>query len=78
MPGVKHDPNNQRPRYLGLKVRAKGPPKLAVVAGVAAARGALGNMVSSARDSWGRQALRNACSAAAIRSVSSPAGQRWP
>ena len=48
MPGVKHDPNNQRPRYLGLKVRAKGPPKLAVVAGVAAARGALGNMGSSA------------------------------
>ena len=27
------DPNNGRPRYLGLKPRAKGPPKLAVVAG---------------------------------------------
>ena len=29
----KHDPNNNRPRYLGLKARVKGPPKLAVVAG---------------------------------------------
>jgi hypothetical protein len=27
----KRDPNNGRPRYLGLKVRVKGPPKLAVV-----------------------------------------------
>jgi hypothetical protein len=29
----KRDPNNGRPRYIGLKVRVKGPPKLAVVAG---------------------------------------------
>ena len=29
----KHDPNNNRPRYFGLKPRVKGPPKLAVVAG---------------------------------------------
>jgi hypothetical protein len=27
----KRDPNNGRPRYLGLKVRVKGPPRLAVV-----------------------------------------------
>jgi hypothetical protein len=27
----KRDPNNGRPRYFGLKVRVKGPPKLAVV-----------------------------------------------
>lgn len=27
----KHDPNGGRPRYLGLKVRLKGPPKLALV-----------------------------------------------
>jgi hypothetical protein len=29
----KHDPNNNRPRYFGLKPRVKGPPKLTVVAG---------------------------------------------
>jgi hypothetical protein len=29
----KYDPNNNRPRYLGLKARVKGPPRLAVVAG---------------------------------------------
>jgi hypothetical protein len=28
----KRDPNGGRPRYLGLKARVKGPPKLAVVA----------------------------------------------
>jgi hypothetical protein len=28
----KHDPNGGRPRYLGLKVRVKGPPRLALVA----------------------------------------------
>jgi hypothetical protein len=27
----KHDPNGGRPRYLGLKVREKGPPRLALV-----------------------------------------------
>ena len=27
----KHDPNGGRPRYIGLKVRVKGPPRLAVV-----------------------------------------------
>jgi len=27
----KRDPNGGRPRYLGLKVRVKGPPKLAIV-----------------------------------------------
>jgi hypothetical protein len=30
----KRDPNNGRPRYLGLKVRVKGPPRLAVVSSV--------------------------------------------
>jgi hypothetical protein len=29
----KRDPNGGRPRYLGLKARVKGPPRLAVVAG---------------------------------------------
>jgi hypothetical protein len=31
----KRDPNKDRPRYLGLKVRMKGPPRLALVAGAA-------------------------------------------
>jgi hypothetical protein len=29
----RRDPNNGRPRYMGLKPRPRGPPKLAVVAG---------------------------------------------
>jgi hypothetical protein len=29
----RRDPNNGRPRSLGLKAREKGPPRLAVVAG---------------------------------------------